>query len=75
MQSNGAAARIPSLKPLDDKAIRGQIEQFEATGSPVITDGKQRKYQNFATYAPIRSLVTATGKPASAALQRLVSRR
>src|ERR687888_957094 len=41
----------PSLDPLFDAAIRETIEQFEATGSPVITDGEQRKYQNFWTYA------------------------
>ena len=29
---------------------RDTIERFEATGSPVITDGEQRKYQNFWTY-------------------------
>jgi 5-methyltetrahydropteroyltriglutamate--homocysteine methyltransferase len=31
-------------------AIGRTIEQFESTGSPVITDGEQRKYHNFATY-------------------------
>jgi 5-methyltetrahydropteroyltriglutamate--homocysteine methyltransferase len=40
----------PFLDPLYDEAIRDTIEQFEATGSPVITDGEQRKYQNFWTY-------------------------
>ena len=40
----------PRLEPLDDEAVRNTIEQLEATGSPVITDGEQRKYQNFATY-------------------------
>src|SRR6478735_12377866 len=40
----------PSLEPLYDEAVRDTIEQLEATGSPVITDGEQRKYQNFATY-------------------------
>jgi 5-methyltetrahydropteroyltriglutamate--homocysteine methyltransferase len=40
----------PSLEPLYEEAIRETIEQFEATGSPVITDGEQRKYHNFATY-------------------------
>ena len=40
----------PSVEPLYDEAIRDTIEQFEATGSPVITDGEQRKYHNFATY-------------------------
>ena len=40
----------PSLDPLYDDAIRDTIERFEATGSPVITDGEQRKYHNFWTY-------------------------
>src|SRR4028118_1014609 len=41
----------PELEPLYDEAVRDTIEQFEATGSPVITDGEQRKYHNFWTYA------------------------
>jgi 5-methyltetrahydropteroyltriglutamate--homocysteine methyltransferase len=41
----------PSLEPIYDEAIRDTIERFEATGSPVITDGEQRKYHNFWTYA------------------------
>ena len=40
----------PSLEPLYDEAVRDTIERFEATGSPVVTDGEQRKYHNFATY-------------------------
>jgi 5-methyltetrahydropteroyltriglutamate--homocysteine methyltransferase len=40
----------PALDPLYDEAVRDTIEQFEATGSPVITDGEQRKYHNFWTY-------------------------
>jgi 5-methyltetrahydropteroyltriglutamate--homocysteine methyltransferase len=40
----------PYLDPLYEDAIRDTIAQFEATGSPVITDGEQRKYQNFWTY-------------------------
>jgi len=40
----------PRLDPLFEKAIRDTIEKFEATGSPVITDGEQRKYHNFGTY-------------------------
>jgi 5-methyltetrahydropteroyltriglutamate--homocysteine methyltransferase len=40
----------PDLVPLYDDAIRDTIERFEATGSPVVTDGEQRKYHNFATY-------------------------
>jgi 5-methyltetrahydropteroyltriglutamate--homocysteine methyltransferase len=41
----------PELEPLFDRAIRDTIERFEATGSPVITDGEQRKYHNFWTYS------------------------
>src|ERR1017187_596008 len=41
----------PSLDDLYDAAIRDTIKQFEATGSPIITDGEQRKYQNFWTYS------------------------
>jgi len=40
----------PSLAPLYEAAIRDTIERMEATGSPVITDGEQRKYHNFWTY-------------------------
>ena len=41
----------PALEPLYDEATRDTIERFEATGSPVITDGEQRKYHNFWTYS------------------------
>src|ERR1700721_1536847 len=41
----------PSLAALYEEATRDTIEQFEATGSPVITDGEQRKYHNFWTYS------------------------
>jgi 5-methyltetrahydropteroyltriglutamate--homocysteine methyltransferase len=40
----------PELDPLYEEAIRDTIQRFEATGSPVITDGEQRKYHNFGTY-------------------------
>src|ERR1700680_2450609 len=40
----------PKLDSLYEEAIRDTIEQFEDTGSPLVTDGEQRKYQNFATY-------------------------
>jgi 5-methyltetrahydropteroyltriglutamate--homocysteine methyltransferase len=40
----------PSLDPLYEDAIRETIERFEATGSPVVTDGEQKKYHNFCTY-------------------------
>jgi prepilin-type processing-associated H-X9-DG protein len=38
------------LDALYDFAVRDTIQRFEATGSPVITDGEQRK-QSFATYS------------------------
>ncbi len=41
----------PRLEPLYENAIRETIEDFEATGSPVITDGEQWKYHNFWTYS------------------------
>jgi 5-methyltetrahydropteroyltriglutamate--homocysteine methyltransferase len=41
----------PTLDPLYEDAIRDTIARFEATGSPVITDGEQRKYHNFWTYS------------------------
>ena len=35
---------------LYEEAVRDTVERFEATGSPVITDGEQRKHHNFWTY-------------------------
>ena len=40
----------PALATLYEDAIRDTIERFEAIGSPVVTDGEQKKYHNFATY-------------------------
>jgi 5-methyltetrahydropteroyltriglutamate--homocysteine methyltransferase len=40
----------PALDALYDDAIRDTIARFEATNSPVVTDGEQRKYHNFWTY-------------------------
>ena len=40
----------PKLNGLYEEAIQDTIQEFEATGSPVITDGEQRKYHNFWTY-------------------------
>ena len=45
----------PKLEVLYDNAIRDTIALFEATGSPVITDGEQKKYHNFWTY-PVHGL-------------------
>jgi 5-methyltetrahydropteroyltriglutamate--homocysteine methyltransferase len=41
----------PALEPLLAAAVRDTIMQFEATGSPVISDGEQRKFHNFWTYS------------------------
>ncbi len=41
----------PKLDSLYEDAIQDTISEFEATGSPVITDGEQRKYHNFWTYS------------------------
>jgi 5-methyltetrahydropteroyltriglutamate--homocysteine methyltransferase len=40
----------PDLSPFYEDAIRETIERLEATGSPVVTDGEQRKYGGFCTY-------------------------
>lgn len=47
---NASDGLDPSLDALYEDAIRDTIQRFEATGSPVITDGEQRKYHNFWTY-------------------------
>src|SRR6266508_1604958 len=51
-----AAGQIAAekLEALFDDAVRDTIARFEATGSPVITDGEQRK-PSFATY-PVEGL-------------------
>jgi 5-methyltetrahydropteroyltriglutamate--homocysteine methyltransferase len=41
----------PRLDALYEEAVRDTVAKFEATGSPVITDGEQRKYHNFWTYS------------------------
>ncbi|HEX3534891.1 MAG TPA: hypothetical protein VHT23_11765 [Gemmatimonadaceae bacterium] len=41
----------PKLDPLYEAAVKDTIERFEETGSPIITDGEQRKYHNFWTYS------------------------
>jgi 5-methyltetrahydropteroyltriglutamate--homocysteine methyltransferase len=41
----------PNLDPHYEDAVRDTIERFESTGSPIITDGEQRKYHNFWTYS------------------------
>ncbi len=40
-----------SVRTLYEAAVRDTVERFEATGSPVITDGEQAKYHNFWDYS------------------------
>jgi 5-methyltetrahydropteroyltriglutamate--homocysteine methyltransferase len=47
--SNGGGRSQDELRELYDAALHDTIERFEATGSPVITDGEQTK-PSFATY-------------------------
>ncbi len=44
-----------SVAPLYEAAVRDTVQRFEATGSPVATDGEQMKYHNFWTY-PVHGL-------------------
>src|SRR5512141_1663805 len=48
-----------ALGALFDEAVRDTLRRFEATGSPVVTDGEQRK-PSFATY-PVAGLPLASG--------------
>jgi 5-methyltetrahydropteroyltriglutamate--homocysteine methyltransferase len=43
------------LEAYYDSAVKDTVERFAATGSPIITDGEQRKYDNYWTY-PIHGL-------------------
>jgi 5-methyltetrahydropteroyltriglutamate--homocysteine methyltransferase len=49
----------PRLDAAYDEAVRDTIARFEETGSPMITDGEQRKYHNFWTYSVEGSPSTA----------------
>jgi 5-methyltetrahydropteroyltriglutamate--homocysteine methyltransferase len=53
--SRGGRVDDPALEPLFQEAVRDTITRFEATGSPVISDGEQRKYHNFWDY-PVQGL-------------------
>jgi 5-methyltetrahydropteroyltriglutamate--homocysteine methyltransferase len=46
----------PHVAPLYRRAVEDTVREFEATGSPVIADGEQRKYHNFWDY-PVQGLV------------------
>lgn len=39
------------LDAVCDEAVRDTLRRFEETGSPVVTDGEQKKFHNFATYS------------------------
>ena len=41
---------LDKLERMYEDAVRLTLSEFEATGSPVITDGEQAKYHNFASY-------------------------
>jgi len=41
----------PNVDSLYDVAVGDTIARFEATRSPIVTDGEQRKYHNFWTYS------------------------
>ena len=47
------------LEKQQDAAVKDSIERFEATGSPIISDGEQR-WSSFATY-PIADTLAGTG--------------
>jgi 5-methyltetrahydropteroyltriglutamate--homocysteine methyltransferase len=47
------------LAPLYDLAVRDTMERFRGAGSPVVTDGEQRKHHNFRTYCVHGLLNTA----------------
>ena len=47
------------LEAEQDAAVRDSIERFEATGSPIISDGEQR-WSSFATY-PVTDTLGGTG--------------
>lgn len=38
------------IEPIFADAVRDTVRRFEQTGSPVISDGEQRKAHNFASY-------------------------
>src|SRR5260221_6751892 len=47
------------LESLQDDAVRDSISRMEATGSPIVSDGEQRR-SSFATY-PITDTLAGTG--------------
>ena len=47
------------LEAMQEEAVRDSIQRFEATGSPIISDGEQR-WSSFATY-PVTDTLGGTG--------------
>jgi 5-methyltetrahydropteroyltriglutamate--homocysteine methyltransferase len=48
IRSEGTGAALDELYA---RAVEETVREFEATGSPIISDGEQRKYHNFWTYS------------------------
>lgn len=57
--TGGAAAQATELVAVRETAVRDTIKLFEATGSPVVSDGEQTKFHNFWTY-PVEDLPNST---------------
>jgi hypothetical protein len=49
-RAKNAESEDRKLAPLYDLAVRDTRERFAGAGSPVVTDGEQRKHHNFCTY-------------------------
>jgi len=47
------------LAPPYDLAVRDAMERFAGSGSPVVTDGEQRKHHHFCTYC-VHGLLNTT---------------
>ena len=60
------------LEAEQDAAVRDSIERFEATGSPIVSDGEQR-WSSFATY-PVTDTLAAPAWPTTSTGRRPVLR-
>ncbi len=60
---DGGKITKDQLEGEQDEAVRDSITRFEATGSPIISDGEQR-WSSFATY-PITDTLAGTGLAAN----------
>ena len=57
--------KLEQLQALQEEAARDSIQRYEATGSPIVSDGEQR-WSSFATY-PITDTLAGTGLAANLA--------